>query len=101
VAITLRLGGRGWDGLGADVGVGTTARPGNAFGQLTLWAQEWLAELPLVGGVVEDLALRHLAGVLLAAAAVAASALVLGRWRTHWPPWAFLGLTGLLIVSRP
>jgi hypothetical protein len=123
VAITLRLGGRGWDGLGADVGVGTNAQPGNAYGQLTLWAQEWLAKLPVVGGLVKGLPLRHLAGVLLAAAVVVASALLLGRlwsvwdsndvdrfflrthghrlgtWRTHWPSWAFLGLTGLLVLG--
>jgi hypothetical protein len=121
VAITLRLGGRGWDGLGADLGVGTEARPGNAFGQLALWAQEWLAKLPLVGGLAEELPLQHLAGVLLAGVVVIASALLLGRlwsvwdsndvdrfflpdrqlgtWRTHWPSWTFLGLTGLLVLG--
>jgi hypothetical protein len=123
VAITLRLGGPGWDGLGADVGVGTSTQPGNALGQLTLWAQEWLAKLPMVGGLVNELPLQHLAGVLLAAAVVVISALLLGRlwsiwdsndidrfflstqgyelgtWRTHWPSWAFLGLTGLLVLG--
>jgi hypothetical protein len=123
VAITLRLGGRGWDGLGGDVGVGTPDQPGNAFGQFTLWAQEWLAKLPLVGGLVKELALQHLAGVLLAVAVVVASALLLGRlwsvwdsndvdrfflraqgyqlstWRTYWPSWSFLGLTGSLVLG--
>jgi hypothetical protein len=128
VAITLRLGGPGWDGLGADAGVGTNAQPGNAFGQLTVWVQEWLAKLPLVGGLFGELKLRHLAGLLLAAAVVTASALLLGRlwsvwdsndidrffldtdrfsmpeeklgtWRSHWPSWAFLGLTGLLVLG--
>jgi hypothetical protein len=123
VAITLKLGGRGWDGLGADVGVGTQDQPGNAFGQLALWAQEWLAKLPVVGGLADELPLQYLAGVLLAAAVVVASALLLGRlwsiwdsndvdrfflrdrdqplgaWRTHWPSWAFLGLTGSLVLG--
>jgi hypothetical protein len=128
VAITLRLGGLGWDGLGADTGVGTNAQPGNAFGQLTLWVQKWLAKLPVVGGLFGELRLRHLAGLLLAAAVVSASALLLGRlwsvwdsndidrffldtdrfslpekelgtWRSHWPSWAFLGLTGLLVLG--
>jgi hypothetical protein len=121
VAITLRLGGRGWDGLGADAGVGTSAQPGNALGQLTLWVHGWLAKLPVVGGLAGELTLRHLAGVLLAAAVVVASALLLGRlwsvwdsndvdrfflperelgtWRTHWPSWAFLGLTGSLVLG--
>jgi hypothetical protein len=121
VAITLKLGGRGWDGLGADVGVGTPDQPGNAFGQLALWAQEWLAKLPVVGGPADELPLQYLAGVLLAAAVVVVSALLLGRlwsvwdsndvdrfflperelgtWRTHWPSWAFLGLTGSLVLG--
>jgi hypothetical protein len=123
VATTLRLGGPGWDGLGADAGVGTTTQPGNALGQLTVWAQAWLAKLPMVGGLVKELPLQHLAGVLLAIAIVIASALLLGRlwsvwdsndidrfflhahgnelgtWRTHWPSWAFLALTGLLVLG--
>jgi len=123
VAITLKLGGRGWDGLGADVGTGTPDQPGNAFGQLALWAQEWLAKLPVVGGLADELSLHYLAGVLLAAAVVVVSALLLGRlwsvwdsndvdrfflrdrdralgtWRTHWPSWAFLGLTGSLVLG--
>jgi hypothetical protein len=123
VAITLKLGGRGWDGLGADVGVGTPDQPGNAFGQLAPWAQEWLAKLPVVGGLADELPLQYLAGVLLAAAVVVVSALLLGRlwsvwdsndvdrfflrdrdralgtWRTHWPSWAFLGLTGSLVLG--
>jgi hypothetical protein len=122
-AMTLRLGGPGWDGVGAAVGVGTTTQPGNALGQLTLWAQEWLAKLPIVGGFVKELPLEHLAGVLLASAVVLASSLLLGRlwsvwdsndidrfflhshgdklgtWRTHWPSWAFLGLSGLLVLG--
>ncbi len=123
VAITLRLGGPGWDGLGADVGVGTNTQPGNALGQLTLWAQEWLAKLPILGGFIKELPLQHLAGVLVAAAVVIVSALLLGRlwsvwdsndidrfllhthrhklgtWRTHWPSWVFLALTGLLVLG--
>jgi hypothetical protein len=108
--------------------VGTSTHPGNALGQLTLWVQQWLAKLPLVGGLVGELRLRYLAGLLVAAAVVAASALLLGRlwsvwdnndidrfffdadpysphgkelgtWRRHWPSWAFLGLTGLLTLG--
>jgi hypothetical protein len=119
VAITLKLGGHGWEGLGERAGVGTKQHPGNLLGQLTLWVQQWLVKLPVVGGLAKGLTLRYLAGVLLAAAVVTASALLLGRlwavwdnndidrfflpervlgtWRTHWPSWAFLGLAGALV----
>jgi hypothetical protein len=121
VAITMRLGGRGWAGVGADTSVGTTG-PSNAFGQLAQWAQEWLAKLPVVGGLAERAGLQSFAGILLATIVVVASAMLLGRlwsvwdsndvdrfflpptkalgtWRTVWPPWTFLGLTGSLVVG--
>lgn len=128
VVITMRRGGPGWDRLGIAAGVGTSDHPGNAFGQLTVWVQGWLAKLPVVGGLLGDLPLQYLAGLLLAAAVVTASALLLGQlwsvwdnndvdrffldadrfslpqeelstWRSHWPSWAFLGLTGLLVLG--
>jgi hypothetical protein len=117
VAISLRPGDHGWDRLGESAG----AKPGSVLGQLTLWVQGWLAKLPVVGDLAEGLRLQYLAGVLLAAAVVTASALLLGRlwsvwdgndvdrfflreqvlgtWRTHWPVWAFLGLTGALVLG--
>ena len=121
VGISVRPGGgRGWAGLGADVGVGTET-PYNAFGQLAQWVQAWLAKLPVVGGLADRVDLQSFAGILLAAVVVAASAMLLGRlwsvwdsndvdrfflparalgtWRTHWPSWAFLGLTWSLVVG--
>ncbi|HWD42167.1 MAG TPA: hypothetical protein VHM23_00340 [Actinomycetota bacterium] len=113
-------GGRGWAGLGADLGVGAEG-PYGPLGQLARWAQQWLAKLPVVGGLVERVALPSFAAILLAALVVAASAMLLGRlwsvwdsndvdrfflparrlgrWRTHWPSWAFLGLTGSLVLG--
>jgi hypothetical protein len=113
-------GGRGWAGIGADVGV-STGGPSSAFGQLAGWVQEWLAKLPVVGGLAERVGLQSFAGILLATVVVAASAMLLGRlwsvwdgndvarfflpgkklgtWRAVWPPWAFLGLTGSLVVG--
>lgn len=121
VAITVGLGGgRGWAGLGADAGV-TTQPPSTTFGQLAQWVQDWLGKLPVIGGLADHVTLPSFAGMLLAAAIVVAAALLLGRlwslwdtndvdrfflsseslgrWRTLWPPWAFLGLTGLLVVG--
>jgi hypothetical protein len=121
VGISVRSGGgRGWAGLGADVGVGTEA-PYNALGQLARWMQAWLAKLPVVGGLAGRVELQSFAGILLAVVVVVASAMLLGRlwsvwdsrevdrfflparalgiWRTHWPAWAFLGLTGSLVVG--
>jgi hypothetical protein len=83
--------------------------------------QAWLAKLPVVGGLADRVDLQSFAGILLAAVVVAASAMLLGRlwsvwdsndvdrfflparalgtWRTHWPSWAFLGLTWSLVVG--
>jgi hypothetical protein len=113
-------GGGGWAGLGADLGVAAGA-PYNPLGQLARWSKHWLSELPVVGGLVDRLDLPSFAAILLAGLVVAASALLLGRlwsvwdsndvdrfflparrlgrWRTHWPPWAFLGLTGSLVLG--
>jgi hypothetical protein len=121
VAITLRLGGgQGWAGLGADAGVATRP-PYTTFGQLAHWVQEWLGKLPVIGGLVDRVTVQSFAGMVLAAAAVLAAALLLGRlwslwdtkdvdrfflgaelfgtWRTVWPPCAFLGLAGSLVVG--
>jgi hypothetical protein len=120
-AITLRLGGGpGWAGLGADAGVAAQP-PYGTVGRLTQWLQDWLVKLPLIGGPADRVAVQSLAGMLLAAAVVVAAALLLGRlwsvwdtkdidrfflqdeafgiWRTLWPPWAFLGFTGSLVVG--
>ena len=121
VAITLRLGG---------------GPAGTAWAPTLGWARPHAGQRPrpahLVGAGVAGQTpparrlrrsgspLQHLAGVLLAAAVVIVSALLLGRlwsvwdsndidrfflqhthrhklgtWRTHWPSWAFLALTGL------
>jgi hypothetical protein len=121
VAITVRLGGgRGWAGLGADAGV-TAQPPYGILGQVARWVQDWLGRLPIIGGLADQVTLPSFAGMLLATALVVAAALLLGRlwslwdtndidrfflgtealgtWRRVWPPWAFLGLTGLLVVG--
>jgi hypothetical protein len=113
-------GGRGWAGLGADLGVAAEG-PWGPLGQLARWSKDWLSGLPVVGGLVDRLDLPSFAAILLAALVVAASAMLLGRlwsvwdsndvdrfflpakrlgrWRTHWPSWAFLGLTGSLVLG--
>jgi hypothetical protein len=120
-AISLPLGGgRGWAGVGADAGVASQS-PYGLLGRLTQWVQDWLVRLPLIGGLADRVAVQSFAGILLAAVAVVAAALLLGRlwsvwdtndvdrfflgaealgrWRTVWPAWAFLGLTGSLVVA--
>ena len=118
VGITVGSGdGGGWAGVGADVGGAS-----GPFGQLARWVQDWLAKLPMVGGLAELVGQQTFAGILLATVVVAASATVLGRlwsiwdsndvdrffmppgktlgiWRALWPPWAFLGLTASLVVG--
>ena len=95
--------------------------PWGPLGQLARWSKDWLSGLPVVGGLVDRLDLPSFAAILLAALVVAASAMLLGRlwsvwdsndvdrfflpakrlgrWRTHWPSWAFLGLTGSLVLG--
>jgi hypothetical protein len=123
LAVTLRLGGGpGWAGLGADAGV-ADGPPYGGLGRLAQWAQDRLGSVPLLGGPAERVAVPSLAGMLLAAAVVAAAALALGRlwsiwdaketdrfflprqakalsgWRARWPSAAFLAFTGSLALG--
>jgi hypothetical protein len=84
-AISLELGGgRGWAGLGEDLGV--TGRAGQGpFGEAAAAVHHWIGRLPLVGGVVGDLVGVPVFGGLLAAAAVMAAAAFALNWL--WSVW--------------
>jgi hypothetical protein len=90
LAVSLRLGGGGgWRGLGAALGV-QTQPPHGLVGQLSRSALDWLAKLPFLGGL-KNVDLQGFAGLLVAAVAIATSAIVLGWLWSMWDRHAIAG----------
>lgn len=90
LAVGLRLGGgEGWRRLGADLGV-RTQPPHGPIGQLSQSALDWLAKLPLLGGL-KNVNLQLFAGLLVATVAVVAGVIVLGWLWSTWDRHAIAG----------
>jgi hypothetical protein len=83
-AISLRLGGgRGWAGLGADLGVQPAPPYGSLLGRAAHAVLDWLGKRPFLGAL-KGIDLPLFSGVLVAAAAVVLAAFALG-WL--WSTW--------------
>jgi hypothetical protein len=84
VAISLRLGGgRGWSGLGADLGVRPQAPYGGPLGQAARAVLDWLSKRPGLGAL-KGVDLQLFSGALVAAALVTVAAFPMG-WL--WSTW--------------